>query len=104
MRRHAADAREQIPHQRAAPDHSFEARRFQQLAVELERALPLANIAQQLLHAAAQRGDGNGLIQVIAGALLDGFHGGFGGVVRRHQDYIDGRIEFDDPFQHLQAA
>ena len=42
--RHAADAREQIPHQRAASDHSFEPRRLHQFAVQRQRALPLAGI------------------------------------------------------------
>ena len=104
MRRHSTDARKQIPHQRTAADHSFEARRFQQLAVQLQRALSLANIGQQLFHTAAQRGDRDGLVQVIAGAFLDGFDGSFGGVVRRHQDYVNGRIELHNAFQNFQAA
>src|SRR5580658_7461235 len=90
VRRHAADAREQIPHQRAAANQPLEARGLHQLAVERQRALPRASIVQQLLHAAAQSGDRDGLVQIIAGALLDGLDGGFRGVVRGHQDHVDG--------------
>ena len=104
VRRHAADAREQIPHQRTAPDHAFKARSFQQFAVQLQRALPPPDVGEQLLHAATEGRDVDRLVQVIAGAFLNGLHGGFGGVMRRHQDYINGRIELLNPFQHLQAA
>jgi hypothetical protein len=52
----------------------------------------------------ANRSHGDGLVQIIAGAFLNGFHRGFGGVVRGHQDHIDARIEFYNTFQHFQAA
>ncbi len=104
MRRHTPDARKQIPHQRATSDHSFEARCFQQLAIQRQGALPLAGIGEELFHAAPQRRNRNGLVQVIARAFLDGFDRSFGGVMRRHQDHVDSGIKLHNAFQNFEAA
>ena len=104
VRRHAANLPEHLPHQRTAPYHPLELAGVHQLAVQLADTLAPPRIAGQLADTLPQYGQRNGLGQVIASALLDGFHGGLGGVMRRHQDHVGGRIHLQNLAQQFHAV
>ncbi len=104
VRRDAADFRKQIPHERAVSDDSLKLGRREHLAFELHRSLPFPYVVHQPGDAFAQCADRDRFIQIIRGALFDRLDGRFGGIVRRHQDHFDRRIEFHGALEHFKAA
>ncbi len=97
MRRNAADAREEAAHGRAGADHAFE-------LGFVAGGLAAARVFDEAADALAQERQADGLLEIIGRALADGFDGGFGGVVRGHQDDIDGGLELDDAAEHFEAG
>ena len=101
MRRHAADAGKHVPHAGAVADDAFELGAREQFVFELAGPLALARDFQQRTDLFPQRRDRNRLVQIIRRALLDRLDGGFGGIVRRHENHFRGRIERHNPIQHF---
>ena len=66
--------------------------------------LPQPRFGDQFRDPLAQRGDRNRLIKIVRRPSPNRFHGRFAGVVRRHQNHVDGRIELHNTFQHFEAA
>ncbi len=55
-------------------------------------------------HALPQAGDGKRLGEIVAGALANGFHGGFGGIVPGDEDHFGGGRGGENPLQDADAV
>ncbi len=104
MWRHAPDAREHFAHLCAAADDSLEPSIRSKLAFELQGMLPYAGFFYQSADPLAQWPERHRLVQVIAGSPSDSLDGGFGGIMRRHEDHVRRRLDLHAPLQQFHAT
>ena len=104
MRCHALHPRQQIHHERAAPDNALKRVSVQQCTVQQTGTLPVARFPDKALHALLQAFHRKRLVEVIAGAAQNRLYGGFGGVMRGHQNHFCGGIRLHDPVQHFETG
>src|SRR2546422_6003481 len=88
MWRHATDPGEDIQHQWTAAEEPFEFINLQKLAIQLQSSTSLPGLCDQLIDSLTQLLHGEGLVQVVVGALLDGLHRRFSRGVTRHQHHV----------------
>ena len=100
----ALDHAEEVPHDVAAGDEAFELEVVERGVGGGVGVEPARGGGDEVCDAVTEDGDLYGFVEVVGGAEADGGDGGFGGVVRGHEDDVDGGVEGDDALEDFEAG